>query len=78
MSDTNRVGVAIVRNSESTFPTAITSLNKMRITGTPKPLMVCVGGLVFKEDRSFLLVQRRFPARFDNSIFESNKEWPRS
>lgn len=35
MSDTNRVGVAIARNSESVFPTAITTLNKMRITGTP-------------------------------------------
>lgn len=35
MSDTNRVGVAIVRNSEPVFPTAITTLNKMRITGTP-------------------------------------------
>lgn len=35
MSDTNRVGVAITRNSEATFPTAITDLNKLRITGTP-------------------------------------------
>lgn len=35
MSDTNRVGVAIARNSEATFPTAITALEKMRITGTP-------------------------------------------
>lgn len=35
MSDTNRVGIAIARNSESEFPTALTSLDKMRITGTP-------------------------------------------
>ncbi len=35
MSDSNRVGIAITRNSESSFPTAIVALEKMRITGTP-------------------------------------------
>lgn len=35
MSDTNRVGIAIARNSEASFPTAIEDLNKLRITGTP-------------------------------------------
>ena len=35
MSDTNRVGVAIARSGGATFPSALTSLNRMRITGTP-------------------------------------------
>ena len=35
MSDTNRVGVAIARSGGSTFPSALTALDKLRITGTP-------------------------------------------
>ena len=35
MSDTNRVGIAIARSGSPDFPSALTSLDKMRITGTP-------------------------------------------
>ena len=35
MSDTNRVGIAIARSGGSAFPSALTDLTKLRITGTP-------------------------------------------